>query len=64
MRPTAQELDPIMRATGPGNVVQAPVTAGPRVTFTNPAFQTKPKTTNEFLYGSKTNNLYAPPAHP
>ncbi|MBG10081.1 MAG: hypothetical protein CMD92_02815 [Gammaproteobacteria bacterium] len=63
MRPTAQELDPIMRATGPGNVVQAPFTAGPRVTFANTDFQTKPKTTNEFLYGSKTNNLYAPPAH-
>ncbi len=63
MRPTAQELDPIMRATGPGNVVQAPYPAGPRVTFASADFQTKPKTTNEFLYGANTNKLCAPPAH-
>ena len=63
MRPTAQELDPIMRATGPGNVVQAPYPAGPRVSFANTAFLTKPKTANEFLYGAKTNTLHAPPAH-
>ena len=63
MRPMAQELDPIMRATGPGNNVGAPYPAGPRVTFSNPEFHAKPKTANEFLYGANTNNLYAPLAH-
>ena len=55
-----QELDPIMRATGPGNSQAAPYrdVAEP---FFNPKFKAKPKTANEFLYGA--NKLYAPPSH-
>lgn len=56
-RPVAQELDPIMRSTGPGTSVGAPYPAGPRETVA------KPKTANEFLYGTNTNNLHAPLAH-
>jgi hypothetical protein len=60
MRPKPQELDPIMRATGPGNS-QAAAYREPLQAFANPKFKAKPKTTNEFLYGS--NKLYVPPSH-
>ena len=59
-RPKAKELDPIMRATGPGNNVNAKF-ASATEPFVNVKFQSKPKTTNEFLYGN--NKIYAPPAH-
>ncbi len=59
MRPKAKELDPIMRATGPGNNVNAPFRS-PTEPFFNPKFKAKPKTANEFLYGNK---LYVPPTH-
>ena len=59
-RPKPQELDPIMRATGPGNS-QAAAYREPLQAFVNPKFKTKPKTANEFLYGA--NKLYVPPSH-
>ena len=59
-RPKPQELDPIMRATGPGNSQAAPYLAGAEP-FVNPKFKAKPKTANDFLYGN--NKLYVPPVH-
>jgi hypothetical protein len=59
-RPKPQELDPIMRATGPGNS-QAAAYREPLQAFVNPKFKAKPKTANEFLYGN--NKLYVPPSH-
>jgi len=61
-RPKTQELDPIMRPTGPGNSVNAAFSE-PLQGFVNPKFKAKPKTANEFLYGSNTNKLYVPPFH-
>ena len=60
-RPKAKELDPIMRATGPGNNVNAKFTSSSSEPFFNPKFKPKAKTANEFLYGN--NKIYAPPAH-
>ena len=60
MRKKPQELDPIMRATGPGNSQAAPYRDAAEPFF-NPKFKAKPKTANEFLYGA--NKLYAPPSH-
>jgi hypothetical protein len=60
MRPKTKELDPIMRATGPGNSTNAAFRS-PTESFFNPKFQDKPKTSSEFLYG--TNKLYVPPLH-
>ena len=49
-----------MRATGPGNNVNANFTSDAEPFF-NPKFKAKPKTANEFLYGN--NKIYAPPSH-
>jgi hypothetical protein len=59
-RPKARELDPIMRATGPGNNVNAKFGSATEP-FVNPKFKGKPKTANDFLYGNT--KIYAPPAH-
>ena len=59
-RPKAKELDPIMRATGPGNNVNAKFSSNSEPFF-NPKFKAKAKTANEFLYGNT--KLYAPPSH-
>ena len=50
-RPKAQELDPIMRSTGPGNSVNASFRS-PLQTFFKPKNKNT-MTANEFLYGSK-----------
>jgi hypothetical protein len=56
-RPKAQELDPIMRATGPGNSTNAPFRSMPQNFF---KAQVKPKmTSSEFLYGG-SNKLNVP----
>ena len=53
--PETQELAPIMRTTGPGNA-----SAAPYQSFFQPKFKAaKPKTANEFLYG--TGRISAPP---
>ena len=59
-RPKAKELDPIMRATGPGNNVNANFTSNAEPFF-NPKFTAKAKSANEFLYGNT--KIYAPPSH-
>ena len=50
--PKTQELNPIMRSTGPANSVGAPFRSASEPFFT-PQIKTKPRTANEFLYGNR-----------
>jgi len=56
-RPKSQELDPIMRATGPGNNVNASFRSAPQPFF-KPTTKSK-MSSNEFLYGGN-NKLNVP----
>jgi hypothetical protein len=60
MRPKAKELDPIMRATGPGNATTAPYNRMPD-NFFQPNVKAFKQTPSQFLYGS--GKLHVPPAH-
>jgi len=60
MRPKAKELDPIMRATGPGNAASAPYNRMPDHFF-QPKVKAFKQTPNQFLYGG--GRLNVPPAH-
>ena len=60
MRPKAKELDPIMRATGPGNAQAAPYNRMPDHFF-QPKIKAFKQTPNQFLYGG--GRLNVPPAH-
>ena len=50
--PKAQELNPIMRSTGPANSVGAPFRSNSE-SFFAPKIKVKPRTANEFLYGNR-----------
>ena len=61
MRPKAKELDPIMRATGPGNAASAPYNRMPDHFFQPKLKAFNKQTPSQFLYGS--GRLQVAPAH-